>query len=109
MKKTTLRELVEEYGANGFVLIDAGNGAAGPAWITWDEEIDDEYGDTEMVEIAPTARAYEDEEKSETILNVAKDIISGYTQDASMYASEWIEDDDRNYEATNPWRYRLLF
>jgi len=108
---TTLRELVEEFGANGVIRIDAGNGSAGPAWIEWTEEDAEELGDTEMTLVAGDARAYEDDSgHQDTVAEVAKHIIAGYSSD-ELYVSEWIEDDDRGgeYQAVNPYRYRLVF
>ena len=103
----TLRELVDEFGANGVIMIDAGNGCAGPAWIEWDEEIDAELGDVEMLPVTTDAPAYEDDENEDTILDVAKYVIRDYSTDGEMYASEWIEDDNRG--GSNPYRFRLVF
>lgn len=94
----TLRDLVNEYGANGVIRIDAGNGSAGPCFLPWDEVADD-LGDTEMVPIADAA-----------LDNDARLVMDDETY-VVIYASDWIEDDDRNapYQASNPWRYRIIF
>lgn len=99
MESKTLRELVDEYGANGVIRIDAGNGSAGPMWIEWDDETDEQIGDVEMIPV-------NDPEMDSD----ARLVMDDPTYHAE-YASEWIEDDDRNapYRATNPYRYRLIF
>ena len=44
-----LATLIDRYGANGVIRIDAGNGSAGPAWIEWDNEIKKEFGKIKML------------------------------------------------------------
>ncbi len=109
---STLRELVDQYGANGFILIDDGNGSAGPSWIEWDEEMDEAYGDTEMSAAKASDLAYagQNDDNTDTLDKVAKYVVRDYSSD-EMYASEWIEDDDRNapYQAQNPYSYRIIF
>ena len=110
-----LSTLIDRYGANGVIRIDAGNGSAGPAWIEWDDEIKKEFGKIKMLPINKNHNVYSDggdDNHSQSALNVAKYVIRDYScDDNTMYASEWIEDDDRNapYQATNPYRYRLIF
>lgn len=107
-----LSTLIDRYGANGVIRIDAGNGSAGPAWIEWDKEIAKEIGKVKMIPVAATSKAYEDDDDNSTIEHEAKYVIPDYScDDNTMYASEWIEHDDRNapYQATNPYRYRLIF
>lgn len=108
--KKTLRELMGEYGANGVIRIDAGNGSAGPAWIDWDDEMDQALGDVVMMPANPTDRAYEDNDCNDTIRDEAQYVVSDYDSD-EVWASNWIEDDNRNapHRATNPYRYRLIF
>ena len=99
MKKVimkTLGELVEEFGANGVIRIDAGNGCAGPAWIEWDDGIDEEMGDIEMFPVNGSDRAYEGDDEyanKDTIEDVAKYVIRDYSTE-EMYASEWVDDGD---------------
>ena len=85
---TTLAELVEEYGANVFVLADAGNGCGyGEAgrMVDFDEACADEYGDTEMTKLdAP----HTSDDGSEC-----------------LYASDWIVQG----EGDNPYRVRIYF
>lgn len=110
-----LSTLIDRYGANGFIRIDAGNGSAGPAWIEWDNKINKEFGKIKMLPINKNHNVYSDggdDNHSQSALNVAKHVIRDYScDDNTMYASEWIEDDDRNapYQAQNPYRYRLIF
>jgi hypothetical protein len=109
-----LSTLIDRYGANGVIRIDAGNGSAGPAWIEWDDEIKKEFGNIKMLPINKNHNVYSgggDDNHSQSALNVARHVIRDYSCDNTMYASAWIEDDDRNapYQATNPYRYRLIF
>lgn len=112
-KTMTLRELIDEYGANGVIQIDEGNGSAGPAWIEWDEDASEQYGDTEMHKISKNYNAYAGggySEHTDSFLQVARYVLNDYDTDV-LYASDWIDDDERNapYQATNPYRYRLIF
>jgi hypothetical protein len=106
-----LSTLIDRYGANGVIRIDAGNGSAGPVWIEWGDEMKKEIGKIKMIPVNPTDRAYEDGDIDDTIEQEAKRVIPDYSYDPTMYASEWIEDDGRNapYQAQNPYRYRLIF
>ena len=108
---TTLSNLINKYGGNGYIRIDDGNGSAGPSWIEWDEDITAEYGDTEMAEVEKNTLAYGDTEREETLIQVATYVIPDYTTDELMFVSDWIEDDNRNYpyQAVNPYRYRIIF
>ena len=94
----TLRELIDEHDANGVVMIDAGNGAAGPRWVPL-EGIDEDMLSVSMGRhmSAPANR----DARSAT----------GDDKYIVRWASDWIEDDDRggDFEVQNPWRYRLLF
>lgn len=102
--------LMEEYGGNGFLMVSEGNGAIGPSWIEWDEDIAAVFGDTEMNEVSTESSAYEDDDKDETVMDVTKYVIPDYVTD-NMFASVWIEDDNREapYRASNPYRYRIIF
>lgn len=108
-----LSTLIDRYGANGVIRIDAGNGSAGPAWIEWDKEIAKKIGKIKMIPQNRNINAYQaTDNQSQSLLQVARYVISDYSCDNNtMYASEWIEDDDRNapYQAINPYRYRLIF
>jgi hypothetical protein len=94
----TLRELIDEHDANGVVMIDAGNGSAGPRWISL-EHIDEDMLSLSMSRhmSAPANR----DARSAT----------GDDKYIVRWASDWIEDDDRggDFETQNPWRYKLLF
>lgn len=53
MKTKTLNELVMEYGANGVVIADDGNGSAyGPkgVFVPYDTDVAAAYGDVELSE-----------------------------------------------------------
>ncbi len=103
----TLRELVEEFGANGVIRIDDGNGCAGPAWIEWADDIDAALGDVEMFPATGSDRAYEGDgeySSKDTLETVAKYVIRDYSTE-EMYASEWIGAG----EGDNPYRFRLVF
>ena len=107
MEKTqkTLRELVDDAGANGFILIDDGNGSAGPGWIDWSDEIDAVYGNTIMMQANTTDKAYEQNndgyDSDKTVGDVAKYVVRDYSTD-EMYASDWIAGD-------NGYTYRIIF
>lgn len=109
---TTLSNLMDEYGGNGYIRIDSGNGAAGPSWIEWNSGIEAICGDIEMQEQNDEATAYgeEDDEKETTLLQIVRYVIPDYASD-TIFASEWVEDDNRNYpyRADNPYRYRIIF
>lgn len=110
METKTLRDLINEHGANGVIRIDDGNGSAGPMWVDWDDDTDAMLGDTEMTLTPSNTLAYNDPDNSETIADEADYVSPGY-DDVTMYVSDWIEDDDRNapYQASNPYHYRLIF
>ena len=110
---TTLLELIEEYGANGVIRIDAGSGSAGPAWIEWDDEMADEIGDVVMHGVNPQDDAYADPDdeyygrrnpQDDTIEAIAKLVVRDYSV-GEMWASAWITDGDGD----NAYRYRLIF
>jgi hypothetical protein len=98
----TLRDLVDEFGANGVIRIDDGQGSAGPVWIEWDEMIDTDLGGTKMYPAKVSDRAYDDDNSSaKTLEDVAKYIIRDYSTD-ELYASEWID-------GGNGYWFRLVF
>lgn len=105
MLTKTLRQLVAEYGANEVLRIDAGNGCAGTMWLDWDTDLDDQLGDTPMSLASP-----HEVDNCDSIA-ILLSIEGGVRRDEPIYTSEWIEDDERNapYQASNPYRYRLLF
>ena len=82
----TLRTLIEEFGANGCVREDRGNGCAGPVWVR-----EDDLGDTEM-----------------TLIDVAeyRDAVAAYKTimqaEMPFYASAWID-------GGNGYEFRLIF
>lgn len=107
MKKTqkTLRELVDDAGANGIIIIDDGNGSAGPNWSDWSDEIDAAYGDVVMTPAKANDLAYvqngDGYDSSKTIGDVAKYVVRDYSIE-DMWASEWIAGD-------NGYSYRIIF
>ncbi len=117
MKK--LRDLLEEYGANGVIYVDDGNGSAGPSFIACGPDASDEDNegrehlmDISMTLTPATDRCYDAASSAETIGDVARDVLPDYNIEAGkLWASDWIEDDERNapYQAANPYRYRLIF
>jgi len=102
---TTLKDLIEQHGANGYVLIDVGNGSAGPMWLDYDPE-DDRLG-TVMVPVASCSPAYEDQDVADTVLQVIRKVVHDYSL-GQVYASDWIIEDN-NPNSSNPYRYRILF
>lgn len=80
-----LKNLITAYGANGFILADAGNGSADSdgSFVQWDEDTA-VYGDVEMGAL-------------DTVQ------ITGGVE--CEYASDWIIDGDGD----NPYRYRIFF
>jgi len=103
----TLRELIEEYGANGVIHIDDGNGSAGPTWVEWNDDIEAEWGHIAMHLVAASNRAYEgDDEYSnkDTLGDVARYVIRSYSMD-ELYASDWII----YGQGDNPYCFRLIF
>lgn len=106
----TLRSLVEEFGANCFIYIDAGSGCGGESLIDWTDEIAEEYGDTILTEVPPYMTL--DEAGSEnygTVRDVYKSVLNKKTDDWN-FASEWIErESSGEYSESNPYRYRIIF
>ena len=88
---------MEEYGGNGFIRDDAGNGSAGPAWIEWDEEMEAEVGDVEMEKTA-----------LEDVAKIARYVVRDYDISGGCFVSGWIYN-DKDPGATNPYRYRIIF
>lgn len=117
-----LKDLVEEYGANGFIYLDDGNGSVGEHFIYWDEMVTNKngkevpasriFGNIRMFKHPKTAKAFKgsDPDKKITLLKIVKSVIKDYDSE-TLFASDWIEDDDRNYpyQATNPYRFRIIF
>lgn len=85
---TTLNDLIEEYGAEGFVIEDDGNGCAYPKYgmfMLLDEECRAEYGDVPMVRL--------------TTAHISADNLP----------CEWKSDWLIKGEGDNPYRVRLFF
>jgi hypothetical protein len=102
MKTKTLRDLVEEFGGNGVIRIDDGQGSAGPAWLEWDEALDKALGEPEMHPAKITDRAYDsDNDSTKTLEDIAKYVVRDYSTD-EMYASDWLDGDEGYF-------YRLVF
>ena len=89
-----LKDLIEEYGATGFVLQDAGNGSAtdNGRFVNVDDGSSDdsdallaEYGDVELVELAEE--------------HISDDNVK------CQYGSEWIIEGTGD----NPYRVRIFF
>ncbi len=89
-----VRDLVEEFGANGIIRVDAGNGSAGPMWLDW-ETCKDEVGHIEMYPV-----------EDETLNEAARPIL-GQPDYEVTYASDWVVGDGQTGD--NPWRFRLVF
>lgn len=88
---TTLKELVDQYGAIGFVYADRGNGSASGEEGTfsgWGEDADNEYGETEM--------------KSLDKKHISADGVE------CRFASEWMQSYDKNGFLTT-YEYRIFF
>lgn len=88
MVMDTLKELVMQYGANGFVFADAGNGCGfgeEGQFVSWDERTAEEYGD---IELSPISKPHYSIDKVEC-----------------NYASDWIG----MGEGDNPYRYKIYF
>ena len=85
----TLRNLIEEFGANGCVREDRGNGCAGPVWVR-----EDDLGELDATEM--------------TAIDVTEDreAVAAYqaVMQAEMpfYASAWID-------GGNGYEFRLIF
>lgn len=86
---TTLSDLLDEFGGNGCVREDRGNGCAGPMWIREDDM--DGLGATEMTAIDVT----EDREA----VSAYQAIMPAETP---FYASAWID-------GGNGYEFRLIF
>lgn len=88
MKKTTLSALVEEYGANAFVLADAGNGSSygeKGRLVNYDKLCRKVYGNTAMHKLKAPHMSDDGSE--------------------CEYASDWIIQGDGD----NPYRVRIYF
>lgn len=90
----TVRDLMEESGANGIIRVDAGNGSAGPMWLDW-ETAKDDIGHIAMTPV----------NGDETLNAIARDVLNQPDYDVT-YASDWIGD---GHTGDNPWRFRLVF
>ena len=97
----TLSDLIDKFGANGVIRIDAGNGCAGPMWCAWDDDLAGEIGGLEMSSVDPDGRAYEDGDNERTYKQEAIYVIGDYDSD-EMYASRWIH-------GGNGYMYRFIF
>ena len=105
MEKKTLRELVQESNADCVMYIDAGNGSGGASLVEWTSEIDDEYGDTELMD-APAKNLAYDDGTADTIADIAVNFkLVNYRTEGRMWVSDWIIDGDGD----NPYRYRIIF
>lgn len=97
----TLSGLIDQFGANGVIRIDAGNGSAGPMWCAWDDDLAGEIGCLEMSKVDPDDRAYDDDDNARTYKQEAVYVIGDYDSD-EMYASRWIH-------GGNGYMYRFIF
>jgi len=102
-----LKKLVDKYGANCIIIIDAGNGCGGTAVLDINDDILGEYGDREMRKVKSGARAYEaGNPANDTVLGAIRDALPDYEpEDGKMWASDWIIDGTGD----NPYRYIILF
>jgi len=94
----TLQDLIDEYGGNGFVVDDKGNGSAGPTWAVWDEDVLSICGDI------PMARTFDEEIKE--IARLVIEPAEDYGGD-EMYVSPWIRDPED--KGSNPYMFRIIF
>lgn len=90
--RPTLKDLIEEYDANGFWMNDRGSGSGGVTWIDWNDDIEEEYGDIEMYLTMST----------------------GYLEVANYeynYKSKWIDKDNttKGYQSSNPYEIQVYF
>lgn len=97
----TLSDLIDQFGANGVIRIDAGNGSAGPMWCAWDDDLAGEIGGLEMSKVDPYDRAYDDDDNERTYKQEAVYVIGDYDSD-EMYAARWIN-------GGNGYMYRFIF
>jgi hypothetical protein len=104
MKKTTLENLMEEYGANGFVIADAGNGSAGPCWVEWSDDVAQEYGDTPMFPATEDEMIDDTDEDYGTLSGAVNYALQEGATSVS-HASNLIV----SGEGDNPYRYRIIF
>lgn len=106
-KMKTLKNLVVEFGANGFVMINDGNGCGDPAWYDWEEDgVAEDYGDIEMFLTPEIAAAYDAQDDERSLLHEICLINRDYKSDNGLvWASDWIVKGDGD----NPWRYRVIF
>lgn len=106
----SLSELVEYYGANGFVVDDAGNGCAGRCWVPWDDDTAENYGDVEMYETDCDDFVGCDWPHNETLIQVIQDVIDyDRPDDGKLWASEIIERCEGDFVDANCYRYRIIF
>jgi hypothetical protein len=103
----TLIEIIEYFGGNGCVRIDAGNGSAGPCWIPV-EQIDPEDGAVMMYEHDNSTYAYntDNSDCQDTLLEAVRSAGVGLDTypDNNMYASDWLS------SAQHPgYQYRFIF
>ena len=93
----TLRELVEYYEADGFIIIDSGS--SGPTWIDWGEDIDAIYGGVVMTDAKLDDRAY-----NEGVLTIICNVRGGSQgMRRVVYVSDW------SAPAPDGYKYRIIF
>ena len=85
-----LKDIIDEYQANGFISSDAGNGCSGPKWVAWDDDIAAEYGNIEMEK---GVTAYD-------IMNAR--MVMNDSKFRPEYRSEWIEQE-------NGYKFKIIF
>ena len=85
---TTLRDLIEEFGAEGFILADDGNGSAfgGGVFIDWSTDTAAEHGDLELTPLT-TPHTFSDGVECN-------------------WASDWVE---MSEDTSNPYRIQVFF
>ena len=105
-----LSELVEFYGADGFVVASAGSGCADPQWVDYAEAmaIDAMIGEVEM-----RAASMADAAEYEQDYRLALDDVDGLCK--FSYVSEWLvlDADDNGYKRWNgadksAYRWRII-
>ena len=103
----TLKQVIEYYGGNGAVIIDCGNGSAGPRWLAL-EDMDEDTLDIEMIEQESNTDAYDPDlsDCQDTLLEAVRGLggdLATYP-DNDMYASEWISSDQHP-----GYTYKIIF
>jgi hypothetical protein len=110
----TLRDLMAEYDANGFVITDRRQGSGGSCWMAWNDKEAAEYGSLEMTEVSYSAPVWDDADPldftwsdgtihSYTCAQIASDACDDYQPADKVLISAIISNSSNDYE------YRIIF